>query len=108
MSSEIIGESQNASVLQLGLSERKLLHLQPDNEYLLGINYILCKMWPEVIWRCRMEHISSLQTAFRTLTCSIRWNMKASCGYASSGLRGTVKSSLPWISIIKKTFSCLF
>lgn len=42
MSSEIISESQKASLLQLGLSERKLL--QPDNEYLLGINYILCKM----------------------------------------------------------------
>lgn len=48
MSSEIISESQKASLLQLGLSERKLLHLQTDNEYLLGINYILCKMWPEV------------------------------------------------------------
>lgn len=44
MSSEIISESQKASLLQLGLTERKLVHLQPDNEYLLGVNYILCKM----------------------------------------------------------------
>lgn len=88
MSSEIISESQKASLLQLGLSKRKLLHLQPDNEYLLGINYILYKMWSEVIWRWRTKHISSLQTAFETLTCSDCWNVKASCGCVSSGLRG--------------------
>lgn len=86
-SSEITSESQKASLLQLGLSERKLLHLQPDNEYLLGINYILCKMWPEIIWRLRTEHISSLQSAFETFTCSVCWNMKGSCGCVSSGLR---------------------
>lgn len=89
MSSEIISESQKASLLQLGPSERKLvLHLQSDNEYLLGINYILCKMWPEIIWRWRTEHISSLQTTFETLTYSVCWNMKASCGCVSSGPRG--------------------